>query len=192
VIDRPAGFAVTPNNRSRGVVAAIEGVFGFMWFGWGQADAPTWLRVPLWVGSGLGVLVVVAGIVLAARSTGQRTAMSDPAVRRRYNVIVGTEFAIITVGAVLLGRAGYGQWVTVWVCAVVGLHFLPLARVFAGLHLASLGVLVTVVAAAALVTGLGSAVVPTTVTGPGTGVCLLVAAIATLAGRTTLHAIATA
>jgi hypothetical protein len=31
-----------PAGRSRGVTVAVEGFFAFVWFGWGQADAPSW------------------------------------------------------------------------------------------------------------------------------------------------------
>jgi len=83
-------IAGTPNDRSRGIVALIEGFFA-MWFGWGQAQAPLWLTVPLLVGSALGAVVTVVGGVVAARATGQRTLMAEPEIRRRYNVIVGVE-----------------------------------------------------------------------------------------------------
>lgn len=160
----------------------IEGFFAVMWFGWGQAEAPSWLTVPLIVGCALGVLAAVVGGVIAVRSSGQRTAMSERAVRLRYNWIVGVELLLIGAGAGLLGAAGWSKWVPVWVCGVVGAHFLPLARVFSGLLLRPLGVSILAVAAAAAVVGLISAMVPSTVAGPGTGACLLLAAMTTLAG----------
>lgn len=170
-----------PDDRSRGFTVIIEGFFAFMWFGWGQAEAPSWLTVPLVVGSALGVLAVLAGVVTAVRSTGQRTLMQERTVRVRYNTIVGVEFCLIGVGAGVLGATGSAQWIPVWVCAVVGVHFLPLARVFGGLLLVPLAITLLVVAAAALVVGLVSDVAPSTVAGPGTGACLLVVASATLA-----------
>ena len=93
-----------------------------MWFGWGQAGAPSWLVIPLAVGTAIGALLAVAGVIVAKRSPGPLPAASDPAVRRRYGIIVGLEFGLL--GAV---------------------------------------------AAAALVTGLVSAVAPSTVTGVGAG-----------------------
>ena len=50
-----------PARRSRGVTVAVEGFFAFVWFGWGQADAPSWLVIPLAVGTALGALLAVAG-----------------------------------------------------------------------------------------------------------------------------------
>jgi hypothetical protein len=41
-----------------------------VWFGWGQADARSWLVIPLAVGTVLGALLAVAGVVVAKRSAG--------------------------------------------------------------------------------------------------------------------------
>src|SRR5215467_10593757 len=43
-----------PTGRDRGVTVAVDGFFAFVWFGWGQAAAPSWLVVPLAVGTGAG------------------------------------------------------------------------------------------------------------------------------------------
>ena len=77
-----------PAGRSRGVTVAVDGFFAFVWFGWGQAAAPSWLVIPVTVGGVLSVLlaVAVAGVVVALRSPGPLPAMSDPAVRRRYSI----------------------------------------------------------------------------------------------------------
>ena len=65
-MDRTPGYF--PTGRSRGVTVAVDGFFAFVWFGWGQANAPSWLVVPLAVGTGLAVLLTVAGVVAARRS----------------------------------------------------------------------------------------------------------------------------
>ena len=180
-------IAGTPNDRSRGIVALIEGFFAFMWFGWGQAQAPSWLTVPLLAGSALGAVVAVVGGVVAARATGQRTPMAEREIRHRYNVIVGVEFALIAAGALVLGKSGEPTWIPVWVCTVVGVHFLPLARVFPGLFLVPLGVALLVVALGALVVGLVTTTSPSTVAGPGAGLCLLLAAVAVLEAASVLR-----
>jgi hypothetical protein len=71
-----------------------------------------------------------------------------------------------------MAAAGLSDWITVWVCAGVGLHFLPLAGVVGDGLLISLGLLITAAAAAALVVGLTTSVAPTTVTGPAAGILL--------------------
>lgn len=174
--------AAATNNRTRGITAVIEGFFAFMWFGWGSADAPSWLAGPLIAGQVVAGLLVLAGVVTAIRSTGERTPMADPLVRRRYNIVVAAEFGILFAGSALMGAVGLGDWIPVWICAGVGIHFLPLARLFDDLRLVPLGVAVTAVAAAALVVGLATDVAPSTVTGLGAGVLLVAAGIAALAG----------
>jgi hypothetical protein len=69
--------------------------------------------------------------------------------------------------AVSLGQAGQGDFIPVWVCAVVGVHFFALARLLEDPLLVPLGALVTAVAVVALVAGLATGVAPSTVTGVG-------------------------
>jgi hypothetical protein len=176
-----------PVGRARGVTAVVEGFFAFMWFGWGQAAAPSWLVVPLAVGTGLGALVAVVGVVVTVRSAGRLATISDPGVGRRYGITVGVEFSLIGVGAAVLGATGLAQWITVWVCVVVGVHFFPLAVILENPSLRPLGTLLAAVAVAALAVGLASAVAPSTVTGPGAGLCLLAFGAATLMAHGYLH-----
>jgi hypothetical protein len=169
-----------PAGRDRGVTVAVEGFFAFVWFGWGQAAAPSWLVVPLAVGTGLAVLLTVAGVVVTKRSAGRLRVMADPVARRRYSLIVGLEFGLLGAGAAVLGATGQYQWIAVWICFGVGVHFSPLASTLANRSLRVLGVLLAAVAAAALTAGLASATAPSTVTGAGAGLCLLAFGLATL------------
>jgi hypothetical protein len=172
-------------GRSRGVTVAVDGFFAFVWFGWGQAAAPPWLVIPLAIGTALGALLAVTGVILAKRSTGRLPAMSDAAVRRRYAIIVGLEFGLLGAGAAILGATGQYRWISAWICLGVGVHFFPLAGTLQNPSLRPLGGLLIAVAAAALVVGLTTAVAPSTVTGLGAGLCLLAFGLATiLIGRT--------
>ncbi len=159
---------------------AVDGFFAFVWFGWGQAAAPSWLVIPLAVGAALGASLAVIGVGVARRSTGPLPAMTDPAVRRKYSVIVGLEFGLLGAGAAVLGVTGQYQWIPVWICFGVGVHFFPLASALQNPTLRPLAVVLLAVAAAALVVGLASAVAPSTVTGLGAGLCLLAFGLATL------------
>jgi hypothetical protein len=169
-----------PVGRERGITVLFEGFFGFVWFGWGQAAAPSWLVVPFAMGSGLGALTAVVGVLVAVQSAGQLIVFSDPAVRRRYRITVGIEFTLAGVGAAALGTTGLAKWIPVWICLVVGAHFFPLARILENRSLAPLGALLAAIAIAALVVGLASTVAPSTITGPGAGLCLLTFGLATL------------
>ena len=174
---------VTPvalNRRTRGATTTVEGLFAVLWFSWGSAQAPHWLRVGVWVGTAASILAIIAGAVLRVTGQDEHSEMSVPSIRRRYNRIVAAEFGVLALGAAILAAAGLSAWIAVWVCAGVGVHMLPLARVFHDLLLVPLGTAILVVAGAALVTGLATSLRPSTVTGPATGLCLLVAALATL------------
>jgi hypothetical protein len=162
---------------------AVDGFFAFVWFGWGQAAAPAWLVIPFAVGTALGVLLAVTGVVVTRRSAGPLPAANDPVVRRRYGIIVGLEFGLLGAGAAILGVTGLSLWVPVWICFGVGVHFFPLATALDNRSLRPLGVLLAAVAAAALAAGLAWAVAPSTVTGAGAGLCLLGFGLATLLAR---------
>jgi hypothetical protein len=181
-----------PVGRARAVTIAVEGFFAFVWFGWGQAAAPSWLVAPLAVGTGLGALVAVVGVVLTARSHDRLATVHDPAVRRRYSITVGVEFTLIGVGAAGLGATGLVRWIPVWVCFVVGAHFFPLAPVLENRSLRPLGALLVAVAAAALAVGLASTVAPSTITGSGAGLCLVLFGLATLLAGGHAHHVAVA
>src|SRR5262245_45039184 len=117
----------------------IEGFFSLAWFGWGREDPPAWESTVLSIGTVLGVLVLLGGIVIARRVRHTSSPLADPAARRLWNIIVGTEFASIAFGWVVLGVTGHGEFIAAWVCFVVGIHFVPLDRVFPGIGLVGLG-----------------------------------------------------
>jgi hypothetical protein len=105
-----------------------------------------------WVGSTLGALdvavavpvLVVAVAVCAALMAGARRMRSGatalPAsvpsgvdlgkVRSRFALVVAGESAAIAVAINVLVRSGHPQWIPAVICAAVGLHFVPLARLF--------------------------------------------------------------
>jgi hypothetical protein len=99
--------------------------------------------------------------------------MRRPGANRRYGIIVGTEFGSAALGALVLGLTGWAEYIPVWVCFVVGVHFVPLAPVLADRGLVPLAALTVLVAVAGLLTGLLSDVDAATVTGIGAGLLLL-------------------
>jgi len=150
-----------PSRRDRGITALILGFFGFVWFGWGQADASAGLRVALAVGGVLALLVAVAGGVQAFRSPASDGTLHDRRAWRRYGLIVGVEFALAGAGAAALAAVGQSDYIPVWVCAVVAVHLFPLASVLRDRLLVALGMLLAAVALAALAAGLGAGVLLT-------------------------------
>jgi hypothetical protein len=171
---------VTQSRRDAGITALVLGFFASAWFGWGQAEAPAGLGTWLTVGSVASLAVAAAGAVVGFRSPASTAALHDRAAGRRYGVIVGVEFGLAGLGAAILGVVGQPDYIPVWVCAVVGVHLLPLAPLLRDRRLVVLGVLVTLVALVALVAGLTGTATPSTVTGVGAGLLLLGFAIAEL------------
>jgi hypothetical protein len=170
------------SRRDRGLTALIEGLFGFMWFGWGQADPPAGWRIVLGAGAVVALLVAVAGAVQAVRSPASSGALHDRQVRRRYIMVVGVEFAGAAAGAALLSLLGQTEFVPVWICGVVGLHFFFLAPVLNDAYLVPLGALLLVVAVGALVAELATDIAASTVTGIGAGSLLSLFAGMALSG----------
>jgi hypothetical protein len=173
--ERPQG---TPRDLS--VSALILGFAAMMWFGWGQAQPPPGWSLPLTIG--LFAAIAVEGFAgsLVFRFRGTATAMRDQRVSRRYGITVGVEVAVIALGAVALGLAGRGAYTAPWILLVVGVHFLPLGRLFDSVDLLWSGLVLSGVAVAAAVTGAVSAVAPSAVTGGFGGLVLVAAAVASL------------
>src|SRR5215469_6484798 len=114
----------------RAVTALILGFAAMMWFGWGQAEPPGSWRIGLTVGTFASIAVAGAGGARAFALRGSGLAMADPLVRRRYWLVVGPEFAACGIGAGILAATGHPAYIAPWILLVVGIHFLPLARVF--------------------------------------------------------------
>ncbi len=190
MVDEGGVAAVRADERSQrdvGNMALFLGFFGAAWFGWGQAAAPAGLLPWLAAGSVLAALIAAAGLGVSVRNRSQPTRMSDRAAGHRYGIIVGIEFGIAGLGAAVLAITGAAAYIPVFVCAVVGVHFVPLAPVLADRMLVPLGAATCAVAILALVLGLTSGVAPSTVSGVGAGGLLtgyaLVSLIAALVPR---------
>jgi hypothetical protein len=168
----------TPRDLS--VSALILGFAAMMWFGWGQAQPPPGWTLPLTIG--LFAAIAVEGFAgsMVARFRGTATAMQDERVSRRYGITVGVEVAAIALGAVGLGLGGQPAYTAPWILLVVGVHFVPLGRLFDSVDLLWSGLVLCAVAVAAAVTGAVSAVAPSVVTGGFGGLVLVVTAVTSL------------
>jgi hypothetical protein len=170
------------SRRDGGFTAAILGFFGLAWFGWAQAAPPPGLVPYLVVGEVLSALVAIAGLGVAVRAPGSEGAMANRKTRRRYGIVVGIEFALCGAGAAVLGVTGAGEYIPVWIAAVVGSHFIPLSPVLRDPGLRPLAVAVVLAALVALVVALTTTIDASAITGGLTGLLLLAYAGAALAG----------
>jgi hypothetical protein len=160
------------------VTALILGVAAMMWFGWGQAQPPDGWALPLTIGTFVAIAVAGGGGSIAARFRGGPTAMADRRVRRGYGITVGVEVAACGLGAAGLELAGRSAYIAPWILLVVGVHFVPLGRLFGSSHLVLAGLALAAIAIAGAVTGVVSDVAPSAVTGAFGGlVCVACAAV---------------
>jgi len=160
------------------------GCFAMAWFAWGQAEASGALSAALAIGSAAALVVSALGAIATfgrAPAAGDR---HDAAARPRYRRLIAIEFALIGLGAWALGATDVAAYIPVWVCAVVGLHFFPLASIVGAPALRWLGAAVSAVAGAALLVGLLSDTAPSSVAGAGAGLALLAFAMLVLTGPT--------
>jgi hypothetical protein len=166
--------------RDLAVTAIILGVAAGLWFGWGQAQPPAGWGLPMTVGSFAAIAVAVAAGITLSRLRHGASAMESRRVRRAYGITVGVETAVIGLGAVGLALAGRSAYTAPWILLVVGVHFLPLGRLFGSADLMWAGLALAAVAVAGAVTGAVSTVAPSAVTGAFGGLVLVAAAAASL------------
>lgn len=83
------------------------------------------------------LLVRSIGMILASREARGREptmsveeALAGRAIGRRFGWIFLAEAAAIVIAANVLASRGVGDWILFAVAVIVGLHFLPLARLF--------------------------------------------------------------
>jgi hypothetical protein len=167
--------------RDAAMTAVIFGFFGSSWFGWAQEAPPERWRKPLVAGSVASLLTAAAGGLLAWRHWSDGSVFGSPDTGRSFGILVGIEFGLAGLGAALLSiRERHRDLVSAWIALVVGVHFFPVAVLikFPLVHVA--GALVTLVALAAVPVARKRSLRVSAITGVGTGVVLLAAAIVSL------------
>lgn len=161
-------------DRGEVIGAAVLALAGIAWFGWAQDNPPSSWVPYLVAGSVVCALLLVALVVLLVRRrTTTGSPMADPRVRRGYWMTVAIEVVLIVGGNLILAAIGHPAYDAAWTLFVVGVHFVPLARIFRVDGLARTGVLVAVVAGAAAYLGFTSDLAPSATAGAGGGVVFI-------------------
>ena len=155
------------------VTTAVFGLFSFAWFGWAQERPPAdRVRWALGAGSLLALGPTVYGVMRAldSRSEGAIAAGDDLGT---YLIVVGPEFALALVGAIVLWVVDRSEYTSAWICLVVGAHFFPLAPLLNQPILYLVGVLICAWPFLAVRGAHRRDVSISFATGVGAGVCLL-------------------
>lgn len=153
-------------------IGLIFGVFGFGWFGWAQEDPPQAWRPRLGAGSvACGLMAIGSGIALYLNRDAE-TFFAGRDAGLAMGLQVGIEVVIGLAGALVLIKRGLGRYLAAWICAVVGVHFVPLAVMFANPVLVVPAVAMVVVAVLAVRWGSRTGRTVSAVTGVGAGLTL--------------------
>jgi hypothetical protein len=124
-----------PGRARRAIGAMFFAAFGGVWLGFYTLQVAGPQLLPI------GVIALATGVLLAL--TYRRYRQHRPALlaeppspeRKRadrvFHIINAGQWVVIVVAANVLVNFGLSVWVIPLVIGVVGLHFLPLARVFA-------------------------------------------------------------
>lgn len=163
--------------RDRLMTTGILSFFASAWFGWAQEDPPSSWPVPLTIGACLGILGAVVCGLLAARHWRSGSVLDDRATFRRYLVVVGVECVLCGIGGGLLGGLSAVAYISAWICLVVGVHFVPLARVLRNPGLYPLAIAMIVIAVACVPVARAAGLTTSAVCGAAAGVALLAYAV---------------
>ncbi|MGB7494111.1 MAG: hypothetical protein WBR26_17215 [Candidatus Acidiferrum sp.] len=127
--------AMAGSAFGRGMAAIITTTFGFMWLGWGFGVRG--LPVAMWVGYFSVAAALMAFAVTAVRQgrkmmRAQGWSRSDFWQKRRkaFSIVTVLEVVGCIIVVIMANVFRRPDWIAVGISLVVGLHFLPLGRIF--------------------------------------------------------------
>ena len=124
------------NVRGAAVGALILTAFGTAWAILALTSLPAPPTLPIALVAVLALALMGLSVRRALTASSLPSPEDKEAARQgqkagiAFGIIFTLEGAIIAVGAVLLAKAGQSSWIPLFAALVVGVHFLPLARVF--------------------------------------------------------------
>ncbi|GIJ73857.1 hypothetical protein [Virgisporangium ochraceum] len=174
---------LTDHVRDFAGTAAVFGFFAASWFGWAQESPPTRWKPLLLTGSVLSMLTAVAGGLLLWRLWSRGSAFDDTTAPR-FGIVVGIEFGVAALGAVILAVRRRAELIPPWIALVVGVHLFPVAAIldYPLLHVVAAGVTIAALAAlAAVPAARRRSIAVSATTGLPTGAVLLTGGLVSLA-----------
>ncbi len=119
--------------------AAWFGLMTVVWLGWAQEDPPKRWRLPLGIGSVLGLILAIGFGVITALNWSAPSALQGR--QQWFGILVGAEFVAAGLGCGLLAWQKANRWMAWWVAVIVALHFVPLAIILSDPSIAVFGVI---------------------------------------------------
>ncbi len=162
---RGTGRVTRAEVTGRAIGLLVFAVAAPAWTAWGAGAVlsarGTWLAVG--AAALVGGRLVVGAVTLLRRGRGLPSGMETGAdragaarARRVYGWVNAAQLVAIVVGSRSLAVAGYPQFIAALVCFCLGVHFLPLARVFRLPAYARMGWLQVGAATAGVVAAIGA------------------------------------
>lgn len=125
----------SPAKAGRAIGAMFFAVFGGMWLGlWAHSEYPGSVGALLAIAAVAAALLVGAYRAYKANSLAFKAIAQTPEslrMSRVFNLVNAGQWVVIVIAAFVLSRTGYTRWILPVVILIIGLHFLPLARLFA-------------------------------------------------------------
>jgi len=143
-----------PRLQAQAVISAGRGalfvaMFGAGWLGWGLGEArafngftdPAFGFIALFLVA-CSIYVIQKGRLLS-RKYPAADASTQKTILRRFLLVVAMEVLAIVLVSILANRLHRADLATDWCAMIVGLHLLPLAKIFRAPHLSVFGILMT-------------------------------------------------
>ena len=129
----PQSVLGDPAMAGRAIGAMFFSVFGGLWLGlWANDQYPGVVGL-LIVALGTAVLLATSHRVYKDNSPALKAIAQTPESRRKsrlFNLINALQWGVILLVALVLTHTGNTRWVLPAIVFIVGVHFLPLARLF--------------------------------------------------------------
>lgn len=184
---RPGLFVGHAAGKDAAANVMVMGFASTAWFGWAHQAGISALQVPLALGMGFGIVLGVVGFIargrlntLAARGVIASRSVHEVRTRasnRTYFAALGFELVFAFGGAVALGRFEHPEYIIAWVMLIMGLHFIPLAKLYRIPELVGAGLLCVVFSLAGALSSISGGPHPAAIAGTGAGVVLLTTGI---------------
>ncbi len=162
---------ITEFARDGLFTAAWFGLMTVVWLGWAQEDPPRRWRLPLGIGSVLGMILAIGFGVLTVLNWSAPSALQGR--QEWFGILVGAEFGAAGLGCLVLALRKLNRWMAWWVALIVAMHFVPLGFILIDPSIAVFGVIQSALVIIVGVRLRGSTFPSSRLVGPIMGVTLL-------------------